>query len=456
MAASPVGAGIERKKNILPFCYAKIRPSVAPPVDSMITIAKAMQTVLDLAEALGTENLEVGLARGRILGEEVVAPFAVPAFANSQMDGFAVRAGDLGGADGASPIRLRVLATVGAGGNFEGQVGPGECVRIMTGAPMPRGADAVVPIEEATVVDGAVQLEGAAPVGRFVRRIGDDFEAGTRLLEPGRRLRAADLGLLASIGKNRVAVQRRPRVGILGTGSELVAIDQPLGPGQIHDSNAYTLAAAVEELGGEADRLGIVADDRDSLRRAFERATEYDVVLSTGGVSVGDFDHVKDVLQGIGIQRHFWKVAQKPGKPVVFASGPGTLYFGLPGNPVSAAVCFVLYVGPALRKLAGRADVFPLVQSVELGEEIRTAPRLTELVRCSVEEDSEKIRVRPTGTQSSGALRSMSLADGLVISPPGQAHHAAGDSMRMIWLHPPDRASTERPFEEVPDSRLYG
>jgi molybdopterin molybdotransferase len=425
-------------------------------VDAMITIAKALGSVLEHTGTLETETLEIGRAVGRVLGESIAAPFAVPGFANSQMDGFAVRASDLAGTDRDSPVSLRVLATVGAGKKFEGEVAPGQCVRIMTGAPMPSGADTVVPIEDVVVGDKEVRFAVSVAPGRFVRAAGDDFESGTLLLSAGRRLRAADLGLMASIGKGHVVVRRRPRVGILGTGSELVAIDQPLAAGQIHDSNAYTLAGAVEELGGEPERLGIVADEPRSLRSAFERASGYDVILSTGGVSVGDFDYVKDVLQDIGLRRHFWRVAQKPGKPVVFASGSGGLYFGLPGNPVSAAVCFVLYVGPCLRRLGGRDDVYPLVQWVELGEEIRTASHLTELVRCAVEEESGKIRVRPTGTQSSGALRSMSLADGLVISPPGHSRHAVGEQMRMIRLYPPDRASLHRPFEEDPESRLYG
>lgn len=400
----------------------------------MISIGEALELVLAEIRPLEAERVPLGDADGRILAEDVQAPFDVPGFANSQMDGFGVRAVDLADAAADAPVRLRVRATIAAGSPFEGEVGAGEAVRIMTGAPIPPGVDAVVPIEVSRVDGEVVELSASAPAGRFVRAAGEDMRRGEAVLDRGRLLRPADAGLLASLGFATVAVTRRPRVAILGTGDELVPLGEPLGPGQIHDSNAYTLAAAVREVGGVPERMGIIRDERATLRDALERASSYDAVLSTGGVSVGDFDHVKDVMDEIGLERRFWRVAQKPGKPITFAAREGCLFFGLPGNPVSAMVCFVLYVAPALRAALGRPDVHAPLVPVRVGESIRTARDLTELVRCTLDREGDALVARKTGTQSSGALRSLSLADGLLLSPPGRDGFEAGEAAEALHI----------------------
>lgn len=412
----------------------------------MISIAKALDLVQDAVRPLGTESVPLPEASGRILARDLRAPFDVPGFANSQMDGFAVRSADLASAREGAPAVLRVVGTIAAGRPRDEPLADGTAVRIMTGAPLPSGADAVVPVEEAEADPDSVSFVAPCPSGRFVRAAGEDLRRGEVVLACGRLLRAADIGLLASIGSAEVPVSRRPRVAILGTGDELVPLGEPLAPGQIHDSNAYTLAAAVEELGGVPDRMGIVRDDRESLRRALAEAATYDAVLSTGGVSVGDFDHVKEVMDEIGLERRFWRVAQKPGKPITFAAQEGCLYFGLPGNPVSALVCFLLYVAPALRAAQGRLDVYAPAIPVTVGEAVRTARDLTELVRCTLESRGEGPVVRPTGSQSSGVLRSLSLADALLVSPPGRAGFEAGEQASALHIRSRVALATSHPF----------
>lgn len=412
----------------------------------MISIGEALELVLAETRPLERELVPLEAADGRILAEAVEAPHDVPGFANSQMDGFGVRASDLAGATAAAPVRLAVVATIGAGRAYEGEVPAGSSVRIMTGAPVPAGVDAVVPIEEVRADEDSVEFTANCAPGRFVRAAGEDLRRGETVLERGRLLRPADAGLLASMGCATVPVTRRPRVAILGTGDELVPIHEPLGPGQIHDSNAYTLAAAVREVGGIPERMGIIRDDRASLRAALVEASACDAVLSTGGVSVGDFDHVKDVMDELGLERRFWQVAQKPGKPITFAAQEGCLYFGLPGNPVSAMVCFALYVAPALRAVLGRPDVHAPAISVTVGEALRTARDLTELVRCTLRAEGDVIVAHKTGSQSSGVLRSLSLADGLLVSPPGRERFETGDRAVALRIHGTTDFSTHHPF----------
>ncbi len=378
----------------------------------MLSVAEAIESVLSAVVPAAIEEVGIASAAGRVLAEEVRAPFDVPPFANSQMDGFAVRSADLTGAREVTPVRLRVVGTVAAGSSTGTPVEPGQAIRIMTGAPLPAGADAVVRVEDTTTHGDVVEVRHAPRPGEFVRPAGEDLAAGELVLGPGRRLRPADVGLLASIGRPTVAVRARPRVAVLATGDELVPLGSPLGPGQIYNSNAYTLAAAVEETGGTATILAIVRDDPDALRAAFRSTAGFDVVLSTGGVSVGDFDYVKAIMDEIGLERRFWRVAQKPGKPLVFAVRGAQLYFGLPGNPVSSLVCFTLYVAPALRRALALEEIFAPCVEVAMGASIRTAEGLCELVRCTLQGEPGNLVATPTGTQSSGALRSLSLADG--------------------------------------------
>jgi molybdopterin molybdotransferase len=304
----------------------------------------------------------------------------------------------------------------------------------MTGAVVPDGADTVVRVEDTREIGATVEITTAPRLGANVRQPGEDVKAGDEVLRRGRVLRPADVGLLASIGVATVEVARRPRVAIISTGDELVDIGQPLGPGQIVNSNAYTLAAAVEEGGGTPTVLGIVRDRPELIRAAFAEACREDVVLSTGGVSVGNFDYVRQILADLGYEEQFWKVAQKPGKPLTFGKRGETLIFGLPGNPVSSLVCFYLYVLPALRTMMGLERVFLPSATATMSETLTKASGLTEFVRCSLSGPPDDYRVRSTGTQSSGVLRSLSLGDGLIIGPADATVLEEGRRVRVVLL----------------------
>jgi molybdopterin molybdotransferase len=411
----------------------------------MISVRDALDRVLDGLPRLAGEQVALTAARGRVLAETIRAPRDVPPFRNSAMDGYAVRSADIVAARADRAVRLRVLETVPAGAVAQHVVSSGAAIRIMTGAPMPDGADAVVRVEDTGEAGEYVDVCAAVAAGANVRDAGEDVRAGETVLAPGRTLRPADIGLIASLGCAMVRVVRRARVAILSTGDELVDVGQPLGPGQIVNSNAYTLAAAVEEAGGEPVLTGIVRDRPELIRAAFASAVSADVVLSTGGVSVGSFDYVRPILAELGYQERFWKVAQKPGKPLTFGLCGHTPVFGLPGNPVSSLVCFYLYVLPALRTMMGLERVHLPSTAATLAASLTKTAGLTEFVRCSLEGPPEEYRARSTGTQSSGVLRSLSLGDGLIVGPSEAKILPAGARVRVVMLAP-DAAVAAPPF----------
>lgn len=402
----------------------------------MISVREALDGVLRDLPRLGAEQVPLTHARGRVLAQAVHATRDIPSFRNAAMDGYAVRAAEVAGAGRDHPVRLRVVETVAAGTVPRAAVQPGTAARIMTGAVMPEGADAVVRVEDSDGGESQVAVFAAVTAGASVRLPGEDLRAGECVLPAGRALRPADVGLLASLSRSMVAVARRPRVAIVATGDELVDVGEPLAAGQIVNSNAYTLAAAVDEAGGEAVMLGIVRDEPARLRAAFAAALDADVVLSSGGVSAGSFDYVRASLADLGYAERFWKVAQKPGKPLTFGVCAGTPVFGLPGNPVSSLVCFSLYVRPALRAMMGLAAVHLPSTTATLDERVAKSPDLTEFVRGVLDGPPDAYRVRPTGTQSSAVLRSLSLGDALIVGPPGLAVLEAGAPVRVVLLAP--------------------
>ena len=396
----------------------------------MISVQEALRVVLDDLPLVEAEVVALTQACGRVLAEEVVSGRDVPPFANSAMDGYAVRAGDVA----VAPTTLRVIEVVAAGAVPTQVVAPGTATQIMTGAVMPEGADTVVRLEDSEEGEASVRVLTAVQAGANVRFPGEDLRCGEVVLTCGRRLAPADVGLLASVGRAVVMVRRRPRVAILATGDELVELGQPLLPGQIVNSNAYTLAAAVTEAGAAAQVLGIVCDDEALSRVAFERALAADIVLSTGGVSMGVFDLVRGTLARLGVEEKFWKVAQKPGKPLTFGRRGATCVFGLPGNPVSALVCFYVYVLPALRTMLGLTDIHLPVVTATASEDIRAATGVTDFIRCFLERDASGYRARATGTQSSGVLRSMALGQGLIVAGPELAEIKSGSAVSVIRL----------------------
>lgn len=393
----------------------------------MISVREALDAIVGSVSSLAAERVGVLEALGRAIAEDVVSTRDVPAHANSAMDGYAVRAADVARA----PTRLRVVGLAAAGA-IPPPVGGGEAVKIMTGGMLPPGADTVVKVEDTDAGDAEVEIRVAPPLGTNVREAGEDLRVGDAVLERGRRIVPADVGLLSSVGRTFVAVHRRPTVAIVSTGNELVEADAEVGPAEIVNSNAYALGAAVRDAGGIPILLPIARDRPESIRAAFEEAVRADAVLSTGGVSVGDFDYVKGVLDELGVHRLFWKVAQKPGKPLTFGLLAGRPIFGLPGNPVSALVCFYLYARPALLRMAGHEGIHLPWEPATLAEDLRTAESLTEFVRVRLERNDEGLVARSTGTQSSGVLSSMSQGRGLLVSPAGRGELRAGERFPVI------------------------
>jgi len=400
----------------------------------LISIEEARTRVLTEAAALPSETIALSEALGSVLAEDIIASHNVPPFNNSGMDGYAVRASDTVEATTDSPVRLPISDTLPAGHVAAHGLKPGEAIRIMTGAPLPDGADTVVQSELTSEDDGYLVLVEPVKRGKNIRRAGEDVATGDRVLSAGTPLGPAEIGVLASLGHARLLVYRRPRVAIISTGSELVEVDQPLGPGQIRNSNSYSLRAQCLQLGIAAAAFGIVPDDYEATRTAIEAGLDYDVLLTSGGVSVGRFDFVKDVQDELGVERRLWGVAMKPGKPLAFGVRGGTLVFGLPGNPVSAMVSFELFVRPALLRLMGyRKTTRPQYQAI-IEEDVANPDGRTYVVRVRAWREDGTWHVSSTGAQGSGILRSMVGANGLAFIPGGPRGVRAGDGVEFLLL----------------------
>lgn len=378
-----------------------------------LPVADARERLLALvAPVAQTETLPLSQLPGRVLAEALTSPIAVPGADNSAMDGYALRACDLSG-DG----RLEVVATIYAGHPFDGRVGPGQAARIFTGAPVPAGADTVVMQEHVALdEDGRVGVTRPPRVGDNIRPAGEDIALGAAVMGPGTLLRAAEIGVLASIGRDRAQVFRRPRVAVLATGDELVPPGQPLAPGQIHDSNSATLAAMLWRLGVEVVDLGHARDDPDTLERIFrEAAAHCDAIVTSGGVSVGDADHVMPTLKRIG-ELHLWKIAMRPGRPLAFGRIDRCWFFGLPGNPVSVMATFHQIVQPALQRMMGMTPRPPLTLRARLQGTLRKKPGRTEFSRGILGHGSDgRLVVASAGRQGSGILSSMIRANCFIV-----------------------------------------
>ena len=412
----------------------------------MIAVHDALAMILETVSPLAGERIGLLQGVGRILAEEVRSEREVPPFANSAMDGYAVRWDDLHGASPEQPIGLTLLEVIQAGSVPTQAVTSGTASKIMTGALIPHGADTVIRVEDSEEEDGRVWINRQERVGTHIRASGEDIQRGQLVLEKGRVIRPAAIGLLASVGRSLVLVHQRPRVAILSTGNELVEVDETLHPSQIVNSNAYTLAAAVREAGGAPVILEIARDTQSEIRTALAEAVRHDVVLSTGGVSVGDFDFVKAAMDELGIHRLFWQVAQRPGKPLTFGLLRERPYFGLPGNPVSALVCFYLYVRPALYRMMGHIKLFLPVIAARVGADIPKAKGLTEFVRCRLARGDGGYEVVSTGSQSSGVLSSLSLGEGLIIGPAELPLLPKGLTVKVLVLDSEQFATAEFPF----------
>jgi molybdopterin molybdotransferase len=403
-----------------------------------LTVAEASAHTLSGLAPLGSEEVPLREALARVLARDVTAPRALPPWDNASMDGFAVRAADVGGASAATPVRLRVVETIAAGSRGARSIGSGEAARIMTGAPVPEGADSVVRVEDTASEGEHVEIRDDRDASMNIRLCGEDVVAGAVVLTAGTTIGPAQLGVLASVGHAVATVHRRPRVAILATGDELVMLDEfdrVLAGERIVSSNSYSLEAAVIAAGGEALSLGIAPDDPAELAERLRAAQGCDLVITSGGVSVGDFDYTRRVVAELGGTLSLWRVTMRPGAPLGFGSLFGVPWLGLPGNPVSALVTFELFGRPVLRRLAGASLVHRRTIPVVVDDHIRLRAPLTHFLRCHLMDGNDgRVHARLTGAQSSGMLTSMSAADALLIVPPEPAASPAGTTLRAILL----------------------
>ncbi len=411
----------------------------------MLSVEEAQQRVLRVFEPLPTERVDILAAVGRVLASDVHADEDLPPHANSAMDGYAVRANETAQAAPESPTRLRIVGDLPAGAVPRQAVTPGTAIRIMTGAPLPPGADAVVRVEDTDQQDGYVRVYVRVDPGNYVRPAGEDVRAGTLALERGTALRPQEIGMLAALGHSRVAVARKPRVAILATGDELISLDEPLTIGKIRNSNSYSNAAQVIQHGGEPLLLGIARDTTEALTGKLKAGLKEDVdlVLTSGGVSVGDFDLVKEVLATEG-EIDFWRVRMKPGKPLAFghlrtcpSQGSGARpvpVLGLPGNPVSVMVSFEIFVRPVLLKMQGARHWERPTVAATLMDDIPHKDDRRHFVRVWLTWQDGEYRAYLTGAQGSGILSSMVKANALAIIPEDWDCAPAGARVRVMRL----------------------
>ncbi len=393
--------------------------------------ADALQSILECTLEKGREKIRLDKTLGRTLAEDIVAPANLPPFDNSAMDGYAIVSSD-------SAKGERILPVVGessAGTVFGRRLEAGGAVRVMTGGKIPEGADTVVPLEDARVLeDGHVGIAFPVRHGAHIRRTGEDVREGETILHAGDLIRPPHLGILASLGFAKVRVRRRPRVNILATGDELVGVDEAPGDGQIRNSTSFALAGHVRESGGIPHFCGIVPDRRTLIKKAIRKALNADVVLVTGGVSVGKYDYVKEVFSELGISTRFWKLNIKPGKPLLFGTCDDVLVFGLPGNPVSTSVTFLEFVRPALWKMEGRGVLLPFRCPAVLDEAYAKSDGKRHYLRGTARLEGGSLHVTLTRSQSSGAMSTLTRGNCLVIVPEEVGRLSAGDAVEIEML----------------------
>jgi molybdopterin molybdotransferase len=405
----------------------------ARPGERMIPVEEAQERVLAEVQILGTEQVVFTDALGRVLREDVRATRDVPDGDNTAMDGYAVRADDIANA----PVALRVIENLPAGTVATKLVEPGTAVRIMTGALMPEGADTVAHVEITDAGSDVVTVHEPLKKGTNIRKRGEDMHAGDLVLADGTPIHAAEVGVLAGVQKPVVKVGRRPTVAILSTGDEIIDVGDEMSPGKVVNSNSYSLAALVREAGAIPRMIGIVPDTQEATVAAIESALESDFVISSGGVSVGAYDFVKDALDALGAETKFWQVAMKPGKPVVLSSVRGRLYFGLPGNPVSCMVSFLLFIAPAIRKAMGQnVNLLPPIVQTRIAAPLKSRGDRRNYMRVRVVARDGELVSQPMMSQGSGVSTSMVQANGFAIVETGIMKIEAGEMVPTVLVGP--------------------
>jgi len=402
----------------------------------LISIEEAWARIATRATPLPVERMPLDEALNRILAEPVMAPMDLPPFDNSAMDGYALRAVETQQAQEARPVTLTIAGEVAAGSWQDTAVAPGTAIKIMTGAALPSGTDTVLQLESGRLRDGVVEIREPLPVGRHVRRRGEDVRRGQLLLEAGVRLNAQRLGLLANSGLADVHVYRPARVSLLATGSELVRAGQPLAPGQIYDSNRIVLRTLIAQTGSICEDLGVVADEPSAIAARIQQELTADLALISGGVSVGAHDYVKRVLRELGMETLFWRINAKPGKPLLCGRRNQTWVFGLPGNPISCVVGFLLFLEPLIRLLHGERNAQPRYATARLTQPVsKKDERRTLLTARLVVRSDGSLEATPTEQQGSAMMQALAQADAFVVVPEDRSSIDAGETVQVLRFH---------------------
>lgn len=400
----------------------------------MMPVEEAIELILKDIKVRGLEKVDILSSLGRVAAEDIYSSRDIPPFDNSAMDGYAVKFKNIRGASNENPSVLRVIEDLPAGYTPEKALNEGEAVRIMTGAPIPQNADTVVMVEDTEKDGDTVRIFKETKQGENIRLAGEDVRAGDLVISSGTPIRPAEIGMIASLGRAFVYVYQVPRVAILSTGDELVDVDDKITGGKIISTNSYTLMSQVRECGGIPIYLGIARDTEEEIGEKLKEGTHADIIISSGGVSVGDYDLVRDVLEGLGANMRFWKVAMRPGQPLTFGVISGKPFFGLPGNPVSSMVSFEQFVRPSILKMSGFSNIFRPVVDAILKENVSQKPGRKRFLRSIVSLEDGEYYVRTTGEQGSGILMSMVKSNGLIILREDKIDLKAGEKVRVQLL----------------------
>lgn len=400
----------------------------------MISVEEALGLILENIREIGFEKVDIKEALGRVIAEDVYARRNIPPWDNSAMDGYAVRVDDVEGASKENPAVLKVIESLPAGYISENRLNQGEAIKIMTGAPMPNGADAVVMAEYTEKDGGRVRILKRPEKGDHIRRAGEDVKEGQLVIKKGQLIRPSEIGMLASMARSIVSVYQRPRVAILATGDELVDLDEEICGAKIINSNTYAVGAQIQECGALPILLGIARDRQDELEEKLRLGMNADIIITSGGVSVGDYDHVKDVVKGLGGDLRLWKVAIKPGKPLAFSMLNGRPMFGLPGNPVASMVTFEIFVRPAILKMMGHKKIFRPIIDATIKNDLKKKEQRRHFIRAFVQSDVDGYAVETTGDQGSHMMTSMTKANGLIIFHENETSIKAGDKVKVMLL----------------------
>lgn len=399
----------------------------------MISLEEALSQILNAIHPLGLEKVNLLDTLGRVIGEDILASRPIPPKNNSAMDGYALCWEDTRGASREIPVILEVIEDIPAGSIPSKTVGKGQAVRIMTGAPVPEGADAVMRMEDTEKDGRQVRIFVEATKGQDIRNAGEDVRKGEKVISRGDILRPAEIGMLAALGRSFISVYQRPLVAILATGDELVDVDENPSPWQIISSNSYALAAQILDCGATPLQIGIAKDTREDLTAKFKTALRADLIITSGGVSVGDYDLVKDIMKEVGNRMQFWQVAMRPGKPLAFGAMNNIPLFGLPGNPVSSMVSFEQFVRPSILKLMGHRNLFRRTVRALLKSPIEKSQGARHFIRARITFEDGRYRVVSTGEQGSGILKSMVKANGLIVLPEETTSVKVGETV-MVQL----------------------